>query len=64
MSTSFGEPLDFLSASSNSVKKQWHSTFFEFSLIIEDHSKGVAIYNATYSIYNRNFGFIEQKMYF
>ncbi len=39
--------------------------FFAFSLIIEGTTEKVLQFMMTFkSIYNRNFGFTEQKMYF
>ena len=41
---------------------QWSSTFFAFSLIIEGSTeKALQFMMPLKSIYNRNFGFIEQK---
>jgi hypothetical protein len=43
----------------------WNSAFFDFSLIIEGTTeKALKFIMSLKSIYNRNFGFIEQKMYF
>ncbi len=38
--------------------------FFIFIDYRGHHRKGDGVYNATNSIYDRNFGFIEHKMYF
>ncbi len=44
---------------------QWNSTFFAFSLIIEGTTEKVFHFiKPLESIYNRSFGFIDQKMYF
>ncbi len=44
---------------------KWNSTFFAFSWIIEGATEKVLQFIMPLkSIYNRNFGFIEQKMYF
>jgi hypothetical protein len=43
----------------------WNSTFFAYSLIIEGTTEmALQFIMPLNSIYNRNFGFIEQKMYF
>ncbi len=43
----------------------WNSTFFAFTSIIEGTTeKALQFIMPLKSIYNRNFGFIEQKMYF
>jgi hypothetical protein len=48
-----------------SLLKQWNSTFFAFSLTIEGGTEKVLNFiTPPKSIYNRNFGFVEQKMYF
>jgi hypothetical protein len=44
---------------------QWNSTFFAFSLIIEGTTEKVLQFIMLLkTIYNGNFGFIEQKKYF
>ena len=44
---------------------QWNSVFFAFLLIIEGATEKVLQFIMPLkSIYKRNFGFIEQKMYF
>jgi hypothetical protein len=43
---------------------QWNSTFFAFSIIIEGTTENVKQFIMPLkSIYNKNFGFIEKKMY-
>jgi hypothetical protein len=45
--------------------KQWNSTFFAFSLIIEGATEKVLQFmRPVQSIYNLNLGFIEQKIEF
>ncbi len=47
------------------IYTQWNSAFFAFSLIIEGTTeKKLQFIMPLKSIYNRNFGFIEQKMNF
>ncbi len=44
---------------------KWNGTFFAFSSIIEGATEKVLQFMMTLkSIYNRNFGLIEQKVYF
>jgi len=44
---------------------QWIRTFFAFTLIIEGTAENVLqLIMSLQSIYNRNFGFTDQKMYF
>jgi hypothetical protein len=47
------------------IAEQWNSAFLLFSLIIEGTTEKVLQFKMPLkSIYNRNFGFIEQNMYF
>ncbi len=49
----------------NYTMTQWNSAFFAFSLIIEGTTEKVFQFIMPLkSIYNRNFGFMEQKMNF
>jgi hypothetical protein len=47
------------------IRLKWNRAFFEFSLIIEGTTEKVLQFIMPLElIYSRNFGFIEQKMYF
>ncbi len=47
------------------IVAKWNSTFFAFSLIIEGTTEKVLQFIMSLeSIYNKNLGFIEQKVYF